>query len=110
MKTKLVQNVNMMSERQKNMPKDRLTDRQMDRKTDRKTERLFSLGVKTKVGQNVNRMSSVTSLVKTRAGSLAVRTGSCLSVVLSFNARKCSLFNGHYLHGGTLSEKQILSC
>ena len=47
---------------------DRQTDGQMDRKTDRKTERLFSLGVKTKVGQNVNRMSSVTSLVKTRAG------------------------------------------
>ena len=36
---------------------DRQTDRQMDRKTDRKTERLFSLGVKTKVVQNVNRMS-----------------------------------------------------
>ena len=53
MKTKLVQNVNMMSERQKNMPKDRQTDRQTDRKTDRKTERLFSLGVKTKVVQNV---------------------------------------------------------
>ena len=34
MKTKVVQNVNMMSERQKNMPKDKLTDRQMDRKTD----------------------------------------------------------------------------
>ena len=36
---------------------DRQTDGQMDRKTDRKTERLFSLGVKTKVVQNVNRMS-----------------------------------------------------
>ena len=47
----------MMSERQKNMPTDRLTDRQTDRKTDRKTERLFSLVIKTKVGQNVNRMS-----------------------------------------------------
>ena len=32
-------------------------ERQTDRKTDRKTERLFSLGVKTKVVQNVNRMS-----------------------------------------------------
>ncbi len=53
MKTKLVQNVNMMSERQKNMPK----DRQMDRKTDRKTERLFSLVIKIKVVENVNRMS-----------------------------------------------------
>ena len=49
MKAKLVQNVNMMSERQKNMLKYILTDRQTDRKTDRKTERLFSLGVKTKV-------------------------------------------------------------
>ena len=47
----------MMSERQKNMPKDRLTDRQMDRKTDRKTKQLFSLVIKTKVVQNVNRMS-----------------------------------------------------
>ena len=36
---------------------ERQTDRQTDRKTDRKTERLFSLGVKTKVVQNVNRMS-----------------------------------------------------
>ena len=53
MKTKLVQNVNMMSERQKSMPK----DRQTDRKTDRKTERLFSLVINTKVVQNVNRMS-----------------------------------------------------
>ena len=35
MKTKLVQNVNRMSERQNDMPKDKLTDRQMDRKTDR---------------------------------------------------------------------------
>ena len=32
-------------------------ERQTDRKTDRKTEGLFSLGVKTKVVQNVNRMS-----------------------------------------------------
>ena len=38
-KTKLVQNVNMMSERQNDMPKDRLTDRQTDRQTDRKTDR-----------------------------------------------------------------------
>ena len=36
---------------------DRQTDRHTDRKTDRKTERLFSLAVKTKVVQNVNRMS-----------------------------------------------------
>ena len=35
---------------------DRQKDRQ-DRKTDRKTERLFSLVIKTKVVQNVNRMS-----------------------------------------------------
>ena len=48
-KTKVVQNVNRMSERQ--------TDRQTDGQKDRKTERLFSLGVKTKVVQNVNRMS-----------------------------------------------------
>ena len=55
-KTKLVQNVNRMSEKQKDMPKDRLTT---DRWTDRqiKTKRLFSLVVKTKVVQNVNRMS-----------------------------------------------------
>ena len=33
MKTKLVQNVNRMSERQNDMPKDRLTDGQTDRKT-----------------------------------------------------------------------------
>ena len=52
-KTKLVQNVNRMSERQNDMPKDRLTDGQ----TDRKTKRLFSLVIKTKVVQNVNRMS-----------------------------------------------------
>ena len=32
-KTKLVQNVNRMSERQNNMPKDRLTDRQIEDKT-----------------------------------------------------------------------------
>ena len=65
MKTKLVQNVNRMSERQNDMPKDRLTDRrtdrqrdgQTDRKTDRKTKGLFSLVIKTKVVQNVNRMS-----------------------------------------------------
>ena len=35
---------------------DRQKDRQ-DRKTDRKTERLLNLVIKTKVGQNVNRMS-----------------------------------------------------
>ena len=33
------------------------TDGQTDRKTDRKTKRLFSLVIKTKVVQNVNRMS-----------------------------------------------------
>ena len=33
MKTKLVQNVNRMSERQKDMPKDRLTDGQTEDKT-----------------------------------------------------------------------------
>ena len=36
---------------------DRQTDGQTDRYTDRKTDRLFSLVVKTKVFQNVNRMS-----------------------------------------------------
>ena len=51
MKTKLVQNVNRMSERQNDMPKDRLTERQI------KTKRLFSLVIKTKVVQNVNSMS-----------------------------------------------------
>ena len=35
MKTKLVQNVNRMSERQNDMPKDRLTDRRTDRQKDR---------------------------------------------------------------------------
>ena len=44
-------------DRQTDKQTDRQTDGQMDRKTDRKTERLFSLGVKTKVVQNVNRMS-----------------------------------------------------
>ena len=34
-KTKLVQNVNMMSERQNDMPKDSQTDRQTDRQTER---------------------------------------------------------------------------
>ena len=38
-KTKVVQNVNMMSERQKNMPKDILTDRQTDREIERQIER-----------------------------------------------------------------------
>ena len=37
--------------------KDKKADRQTDRKTDRKSERLFSLVSKTKVAQNVNRMS-----------------------------------------------------
>ena len=45
MKTKVDQNYNRMSERQKNIPKDRLT------------ERLSSLVIKTKVVKNVNRMS-----------------------------------------------------
>ena len=39
MKTKLVQNVNRMLERQNDMPKDRLTDRQTDRRTERQIER-----------------------------------------------------------------------
>ena len=40
-KTKLVQNVNRMSERQNDMPKpkDRLTDRQTDRRTERQKDR-----------------------------------------------------------------------
>ena len=37
--------------------KDRKTGGQMDRQTDRKTDRLFNLVIKTKVFQNVNRMS-----------------------------------------------------
>ena len=37
MKTKLVQNVNRMSERQNDMPKDRLTDRQTERQIEDKT-------------------------------------------------------------------------
>ena len=41
--------------------KDRKTGRQTYRQTDRKTERLFSLVVKTKVVQNVNRMSKTQS-------------------------------------------------
>ena len=36
---------------------ERHVERQTDRQTDRKTEPLFSLGVKTKVVLNVNRMS-----------------------------------------------------
>ena len=36
---------------------DRHPERHTDRQTDRKTERLFSLVIKTKVVQNVNRMS-----------------------------------------------------
>ena len=46
---------------QKDMPTDRQTDRhtdeQSDRMTDKKTKRFFSLVIKTKVVQNVNRMS-----------------------------------------------------
>ena len=46
---------------QKDRPTDSLTDRQTDRQTERQIERetelLFSLGVKTKVVQNVNRMT-----------------------------------------------------
>ena len=38
-KTKLVQNVNRMSERQKDRSTDSLTDRQTDGQTDRKTDR-----------------------------------------------------------------------
>ena len=38
-KTKVVQNVNMMSERQKDMPADSQTDRQTDKRTDRQIER-----------------------------------------------------------------------
>ena len=53
-KTKVVQNVNRMSEKQKDRPTDSQTDRQTDRQ---KTKRLFSLVIKTKVVQNVNRMS-----------------------------------------------------
>ena len=37
-KTKVVQNVNSMSERQNGIPKDRLTDRQTDRQTERQIE------------------------------------------------------------------------
>ncbi len=37
-KTKLVQNVNRMSERQNDMPKDRRTDRKTDRQTERQIE------------------------------------------------------------------------
>ena len=44
-KTKVVQNVNRMSARQKDMP----TDTQTERQTGRQTERLFSLVFKTKV-------------------------------------------------------------
>ena len=43
---------------QKDRPTDSLTDRQTDGQTDRqKTKRLFSLVIKTKLVQNVNRMS-----------------------------------------------------
>ena len=42
-----------MSERQA----DRQSDRQTDGQTDRKAKQLFSLVIKTKVVQNVNRMS-----------------------------------------------------
>ena len=56
-KQKSKQSVNRMSETQKDRPTDRKTDEQTDRMTDRKTKRLFSLVIKTKVVQNVNRMS-----------------------------------------------------
>ena len=52
-----------MTERQTGGQKDRLTDRVTDRMTDRDgqtgrmTDRLFNLVIKTKVVQNVNRMS-----------------------------------------------------
>ena len=46
-KTKLVQNVNRMSERQNDMPKDRLTDRQTDRQTDRR-QKIFQLSYQNK--------------------------------------------------------------
>ena len=48
-----------MTERQTGGQKDRLTDRVTDRdgQTGRKTDRLFDLVIKTKVVQNVNRMS-----------------------------------------------------
>ena len=42
---------------QKDRQRDRQTARQTDRKAERKTERFFSLLIKTKVVQNVNRMS-----------------------------------------------------
>ena len=42
---------------QKDRKTDRQTDGQTDRKTDRKTERLFSIVIKTRVVQNVDRIS-----------------------------------------------------
>ena len=42
---------------QKDRKTGRQTERQADRQIDRKTERLFSLVIKTKVVQNINRMS-----------------------------------------------------
>ena len=42
---------------QKDRKTDRQTDGQTDRQTDRKTERLFSIVIKTKVVQNVVRIS-----------------------------------------------------
>ena len=44
-------------ERHADRQSDRQMDRQTDKKTDRKTKQLFSLVIKTKVVQNVNRMS-----------------------------------------------------
>ena len=48
----------MLTGCQKDRPTDSQTDRQTDGQTDRNTDRrLFSLVIKTKVVQNVNRMS-----------------------------------------------------
>ena len=68
MKTKLVQNVNRMSERQNNMPKDRLTDRQTDRKTDRKT---FQLSYQNKsCQQDVRKIERQTDKNRNHGGQL----------------------------------------
>ena len=70
MKTKVVQNNNRMSERQKNMPKDRLTERQMERQNDSMADsraakepalvyykqRFLGIDMKTKVVQHVPRI------------------------------------------------------
>ena len=77
MKTKLVQNVNRMPERQNDMPKDRLTDRQTDRQTERQIEdkTTFELSyqnkscsycqqdVKTSVRQTLNEPSRLSLLL-----------------------------------------------